>query len=111
MKKISKILFTNILLLSSIFMVSCGETVSTPINPDTSIVNPSGDNPSAFIDEDFATLDGWKLDNGEFKRNSDHSTFTIKDSSKKMVLSINHLSTKKDRNYKLSFIAKFFYII
>ena len=106
MKKISKILFTNILLLSSVFAVGCSQTPSTPSVPNTSVNNPSYNDDSTFIEEDFATLDGWKLENGEFARNGDHSTFSIKDNSKKMILSINHISTRKDRNYKLSLTAK-----
>lgn len=105
MKKISKILFTSIL-LSSIFVVGCGGVASTPVPPSTSTINPSNDGVSTFIEEDFSTLDGWKLENGEFKRNGDHSIFSIKDNAKKMVLSINHIATKKDRNYKLSLTAK-----
>ena len=106
MKNIHKILLTNILLVSSIFAVGCGETVSTPsvLNPSTD--NPSYDGDSSFLDEDFANLDGWKLENADFERNSDHSTFSIKDSTKKIVLSINHLATRKDRNYKISLSAK-----
>ena len=107
MKKISNVLFSNIILLSSIFVAGCNSVTTTPSIPNVSTTNPSGVG-STLIDEDFATLDGWKLENGEFKRNNNYSTFEIKDSSKKMVLSINHLSTKKDKNYKiLVFQSKF----
>lgn len=105
MKKIYNILFSNIILLSSIFVAGCNSVITTPSTPNVSTTNPSGVG-STLIEEDFATLDGWKLENGEFKRNNNYSTFEIKDSSKKMVLYINHLSTKKDKNYKLSFTAK-----
>ena len=103
MNKLCKFLLSNILLVSSIFAVSCGETASTPITPSTST---SVDFNDELLEEHFATLGAWNLENGTFTRESYYSTFSINDTSKKMVLSIRHLSTRKDRNYKLSLTAK-----